>query len=212
MPFQPVPDTAQVQLVMAAGGINAQNTLYFRKVGGWDAGSLEVLAEQCTLQWDVFVAPAVTSDWALIEAVATNLEALDGTKKIWKPALPIQGDIALPSGPANASFAIKFGMPRRGRGISGRIFAVGLPESEMGPGSLTSGHANLLVVAWKDFFTNVETEADCEHVVVHRVVAGIVQPIGSAEPVSSYSFTDLSIDSQKLRLPNHRKQKRPATP
>lgn len=212
MPFQPVPDTALVQLVMAAGGINAQNTVYFRKEGGWDVGSLQVLAENCVLAWETNVAPVTTSDWALIEAVATNQEATDSTKQIWKPALPIQGEIVLPSGPVNASFAIKFGMPRRGRGISGRIFAVGLPEQEIGPGSITSAHANLLVAAWRDFATDVETAVSCEHVVVHRVINGIRPPTGTPEAVSSYSYTDLSLDSQKLRLPNHKKQKRPITP
>lgn len=209
MPFQPVPDTALVQLMMATGGITAQNTLYFRKVGGWDQATLELLAEQCVLQWDTFVAPVTTADWALVEAIATNQETTDGTKRIWKPAAPIQGDVVSSTAPANVSFAVKFGVPRRGRGISGRVFVTGLDEEQVGAGSIDSALADLIVNAWRDMCGAVETNAGCEHVVVHRVVNGVRLAEAVPEAVSSYSYTDLSLDTQKLRLPNHKKAKRP---
>lgn len=210
MPFQPVPDTAQVALKFETGGINAQNTVYFHRVEGWNELELQALAEDCVEAWEAQLADTVTADWALIEAVATNLEETIGLKQIWRPAVPIQGTYVGTSSPANVTMAVKFIAPRRGRGISGRVFPIGIPEDVAGAGSLTSAYANNLVNSWAAFANEVETNSDCQHVIVHRVAGGVRLPVGTIDSVAGYAYTDLSIDSQKLRLPNHRKQKRPS--
>src|SRR5574338_784470 len=161
MAFQPVPDTAECQLMMASGALTGQNTLYFRKVGGWDSASLQVLAEAVVAGWEDNIAAAVSADWALIEVVATNLESTSGIKQIWKPALPIQGTNVSQSAPANATMAVKFGVPRRGRGISGRVFHFGIPEDQVGAGFLASAYAQPVANAWRDACADVEVAADC---------------------------------------------------
>lgn len=209
MPFQPVPDVAQVQLKFQTGGINAQNTVYFHRSDGWTELELQALAEDCVEAWEAQLADTVTADWALIETVATNLEETVGLKQIWRPAVPIQGTYIGTTAPANVTMAVKFVAPRRGRGISGRVFPIGIPEEVAGAGSITSAYANNLVNSWAAFAGEVETNSDCAHVIVHRVVGGIRLPVGVFDTVSGYAYSDLSIDSMKLRLPNHRKAKRP---
>lgn len=196
--------------MMATGGLTGQNILYYHKAGGFGEGDLQVLAEQVTLAWETNVAPTVTSDWALVEVVATSLDSLDGVKQIWRPAIPIQGGRVENSSPANVSMAVKFGVPRRGRGINGRVFVFGIPETEVGAGFITSTYASAVAAGWRTMQDDVASGALADHVVVHRTVGGVRPPEGDAETVTSYSYTDLAVDSQKLRLPNHRKAKRRA--
>lgn len=208
MPFQPVPNVAQVQLEYAGGGVTAQNTVYFHRDIGWDEAALSALAEDCVEAWETNVAPDVTQDWGLVQTIATNLESDIGLKQIWKPAAIIPGGLVAQSAPANVSFAIKFSAPRRGRGINGRIFSIGLPENECGLGTLSSTHANALAADWAAFAAEVEAASSCQHVIVHRVVGGVRLPEGIIDSVAGYTFTDLSLDTQKLRLPDHKKAKR----
>jgi len=208
MPFVPVPNTAQVQMVYAAAGVTAQNTLYFMRDAGWDEASLQALAEDCVEAWETNCAPHVTEDWALVRTIATNLESDVGLKQIWQPALAIQGGIVGVSAPANVTFAVKFAAPRRGRGINGRIFQIGLSETSVGVGTITSVYANAICAGWRDFAAEVEAASDCQHVICHKWAGNEPLDEGFTESVMAYTFSDLSIDSQKLRLPDHKKKKR----
>lgn len=210
MAFQPVPNVAFVQLEFGAGAITAQNGFYFHRDIGWDEPSLSALAENCVEAWDNNVKSSVTEDWALLRAVATNLESDIGLKQIWTPAVPIEGTILQQAAPANVTFAVKFLAPRRGRGINGRIFPIGLDETQVGAGFITSAYANQLVNAWRLFAEEVELNSNCSQVIVHRVTGGVRTPEGTWDTIAGYGYSDLALDSQKLRLPNHKKAKRRA--
>jgi len=208
MATQPVPNVAQLSLKYELEDQKCQNDLYFYKSAGWVLADLQTLTDSAITNWALFIAPRVTSVVQLKEVVGTDLTSLDGARDV-SPVDPIEvGSRPGNALPNNVSYAIKLGIGKRGRGRQGRIFHPNLSENDVTVNQIDLTESNAILTAWQNFANAVETATTSVHVVVHRYLNGVKLPSGTHDTVTSYSSSDRIVDSQKLRLPNHKRTRR----
>lgn len=215
MAFQPVPNCATLVIkYQNTEGEKAQNDYMFEFAAPPTAANLHDLVEAAQTEWELSIAAQTSRDWSFYEAEARSEDGVILLKDIRRIVPPTPGLLADDTAPNNATLAVKFAIALRGRGLSGRIFAIGLGESTISGGYVSETYATNIVNEHKTFVEFVETAAACTHVVAHRYQGNppVRLPAGVPHEVIGYSYSDLAIDSQKLRLPNHKKRKRRTTP
>lgn len=198
MPFISVPSTAMVELFYRWDNQRVENTLYFRQADSYDPPELTTLAEEVFNWWANSIAPLTSSSVVLVGVKATSLES-DSAPAVETPVnQPGLGD---PNAePNNVSFVIKFLTSGRGRSSRGRNYIVGLPDTTVNGNSIQAAHADALVAAYSQLLAaGVITEGAWS--VVSRYADGLPRSPGIAQLVTGASYTDLTIDSQRRRLP-----------
>ncbi len=203
MAFQKVVDTAAVDHIFTLNGVTVQNTHYAKIPGGYNLAALQSVADSIdnifvdTFQADMptevsYVRTDVRGLAVINDLIATqNAGAADGTNI----------GSALPN---NVTFAIKKGSGLTGRSARGRIFWIGIPESE-----LTNANENFLVstyitsiVADIDLIrTRLDALAGWEAVLVSRFTLGALRSEGKTFPWVTTTNVDARIDTHRGRLP-----------
>lgn len=215
MAFQPVPHTVTLILrFQSTDGSRAQNDLNFEYPGVPTEEDLNDLLGAASTAFTSNLATQISRDWSLYELECRSEDAAAPIKAILRPNPAAQGLLAQDGCPANSTFAVKLGIGTRGRGASGRLFFVGLGQDNVDVGYLTEAYAAVIVQEVRDFCFYIANDQGATHVVVHRYEGNPPVRLAAGIPraVTSYSYTDLAVDSQKLRLPNHRKRKARTTP
>jgi len=191
---------------------NAANVLhaqYTGAIGLDDLDDLEAVIEAwLTTDW----APIAASAWACTEIVLTDLDSLSGKRKSYPISPPIQGtDTAQPM-PANATLAIKEDVGRRGRGIAGRIFFIGLSEAAVQGNEVLSTGVDAILTAYTNLNTTITALAVYNGLCVPHLKVGTSRPNpAEVDLVTAFLATDNLIDTQKDRLPFHKKKRKPRT-
>jgi len=151
--------------------------------------------------------------WTANEILLTSLVSITGPRRSIprSPATPgADVDKALP---ANATIAVKADIGTRGRGTAGRVFWIGLSEGQCSGNTLAGAAATAIVAALEQLRTDVEGLTNFEGLCVpHMVVGGVRPNPASSTLIQQFVLTDLSMDSQKNRLPFHKKKKLAAPP
>lgn len=206
MPYIPAPGVLQVVQFFSTGLANGANVWHVLKgAGAWDlAGVNEVI--------DVFAAweEDEAGDNRAIEVACTGFKATDLTSlagvSIFR-AVNITGNIAGPAAPLNATFAVKLVTGLRGRGTNGRVFWYGLSEEQMGAYLMDPIQAEGIRVNVESLITALGAAGDYSLAVLHKVVGGVEINPQTASVVVSAAYTDLFVDSQRNRLPGHKRRK-----
>lgn len=209
MTHQNVTNTVQVDMRFAMAGNNAANVLhvgYTGTVGIPDLDALDTVIEAwLTSEWK----PLSSELWGAEGIILTDLNSLTGPRKAYSIDPVIVGDLTGGAPPASVTIAIKADVGHRGRGTSGRVFWIGLAESQLTANTVDSATANLIIVALGDLDTNIAGISPFSGLVVpHRQVAGVRPEPATSEAVIGFLVSDFSVDVQKNRLPFHRKKKR----
>lgn len=215
MAFQPVPHCATLILRLHnTESERAQNDMMFEFAAAPSAADLHNLVEAAHTEWSETIGGVTSQDWSLYEIEARSEDGVVLLKEIVRLDPTEPGTLAQSTAPNNATMAVKFAIANRGRGMSGRAFFIGLGETNISGGYVNGAYAALIVTAFQTFAEFIETAAACTHVVAHRYEGNPPVRLPAAVPheVISYSYSDLALDSQKLRLPNHKKRRKPATP
>jgi hypothetical protein len=210
MPHQDVTNTVAAELRFFLGSNNAQNTLHALCSTTPGLADLEDLGAVIDAWIETQWAPIASEDWSATEIVLTSLDSIDGPR-ISIPISPaVPGELAFDAIPPNATIAVKEDIGRRGRGTAGRVFWIGLAENQVNGASLEPAAATAIVAALEDLRTSVEGLANFEGLCVpHLTVAGVHPDPASSTLVQRFLLTNLYMDSQKDRLPFHRKKKLP---
>lgn len=101
--------------------------------------------------------------------------------------------------PNNVSFAIKFGTGLAGRSYRGRFYHIGFSEAMVADNVIITGNANQI----RDAFPTLAGDLGAvglEHVVVSKQLNGVPRTVGVATKITTYSYTDLRVDTQRKRL------------
>jgi len=197
-PYIPVEDTAEVRMAYVTLGGVANNVINFRKSGGWDATSLGDLAQAVSDAWETEVSPRVSEDISLDSVTATDLSSATGPQ-VTLPA-GISGANAQPVAPNNVTLAVSFHTNTRGRSYRGRLYHVGMSQSQITGDSIGDAGATATQEAYSDFFDSITTAVSgAEHVVVSRCQDDTWLTDGIATPVTAYSV-EPTVDSQRRRL------------
>lgn len=190
-----------------------QNSYYVKNVAAWSVADLEALVEAFSVWEETRASLERTSDVRLIRVTATDLTSLTSNRVDDILAAPVIGQRTSPTLPANATFALKANIGERGKGRNGRTFWVGLAEDQVTNQSINTVNADNMVTAMNDLITDIDTALPGAQLgIIHTTHNGV--PIEPAEfsETQSYNYTDLTVDSQRDRLPGHKKHKRPVAP
>lgn len=207
MAYQPIPNCVQVDLRFVLGGSNAQNTYYAHKNTAWSAADMDDLVNGFETWWTGGADSLMSNEAALTFIRAVDLTSLD--TQIRTKSMNHAGGALLPAAPVNATFAIKFDTGKRGRGRAGRIFYPYPSEDAIDAYTVPAAALDATVGYFNDLIAAVPAAvAGAEWVVAHRYRDGQKLAVGTTDAVIAAVSTDPYLDSQKNRLPFHRRQKR----
>jgi hypothetical protein len=175
----------------------------------WSEASMDAV-EAAMENWESTVANLQRNDAvSLYEIVATDLTSLFGIRKAYAVSPAIGGTLPNPL-PANATVAVKADIGRRGRGTSGRTFWIGLAEGQItAPDQLAPLAASGIIAALNTLRDDVAGITPIEGLCVpHFMVDHVRPPSVQADIVVQYLLSDFFLDSQRDRLPGHKKHKK----
>lgn len=211
---QVVPGVVEIRMQYKSDGEKCENVYHVEHgAGEWSETDLEHLAT-LFLTWEDEVGKLHRSnEVVLYQVIATDLTSLSGFRLVIAPDIPPVGFLTGQVLPNNATLAVHADIGTRGRGKSGRIFFIGLNELDVDGNSVDAGLGGFIEDDLNTLRTRVQAADVSWHMCVpHRVVGNVRPPSASFTDIRSWGLTDFSIDSQKLRLPFHKKHKRRVLP
>lgn len=209
MAYQPVLGTAEVRMEYILNGENCENVYHVANDSG-EAFTLTQLLDigGAFADWeDASAKPQRTTACALHNITVTDLTSLTSDRVTIPVVPPIAGTQGGDSQANNVTLACKADVHNRGRGKNGRTFWIGLSEGQTNGSNITSAARDAIVLALNAIITDIEAvNPTYRLVIVHRVVGHVHPPVAGTSQVFLYSVTDDTLDSQKNRLPNHRRK------
>lgn len=205
--YIPTPGVAQIVQYFSTGTANAANVYHVAKEDGiWTSAAIDAILDAFET-WEGLEGAATRAvEVACTGFRATDLTSLEGITRFRTEN--IAGTVAQPAAPLNSTIAVKLSTGLRGRGTNGRVFWFGLTEDSVDAYSITPLAAAQLVSAIDSLISNVIAAGDFALCVVHQVVGGVKINPRTHSDVLAGAVTDLFLDSQKNRLPGHKRQKR----
>lgn len=200
MPFIPVPNTVQVNVVYEMDSQEVENTLYYEKSTGVDSTDLAALIEEINAFLVDQLLPFLGNTIQLVRVVGVLLDAADSLLYVSTTGLPVAGGAAGAAAPNNVALCMSLRTANRGRSARGRNFIPGIPkdlitENTVGSGSVTayeSAYTDLIAIGGDDGW---------QQVVVSRFTGGAPRTTGLTTPVTAAFVVDPTVDSQRRRLP-----------
>lgn len=199
MPFVAVPDTIGINVRGTFQTVPVENTFYANYVTPPDEAALEALVE---LLWDQVVAdwlPIMSTAFTLSEVYARDL-AVEIAAQASFSASPADGEVTGDTLPNLNTIAVKRASGLTGRSARGRIFWMGLSESQVDNNIVKIAHAGAIVVALNNFNTVCSAEGFTP-VIVSRYHNGAARVTPLTFPFSSWAVTDLQVDRRSSRMP-----------
>lgn len=209
MAGQLVPGVVEVRMQYQSDAEKCENVFHVEHgVAPWSEADLEAVGT-LFLTWENTVGKAQRSLFtSLVQIVATDLSSLEGLRFILAPDIPIVGSLSGDSSPNNVTIAVHADIGTRGRGKSGRAFWIGMAESQTDKDRILSAAGGAIEDAMNSLRTSVEGHDPTWRMCVpHRVVGNVRPPVVTNTPIRAWNLTDFTLDSMKLRLPNHKKHK-----
>jgi len=199
MPFVPVPSAYQVNLKQMVAGQMVENVIAVRSDDGESPLSMSDIADVFLDWWSTELAPLLSSNITLNEIVVRDLSSESAGSFLLTPATPPAGA----GGQAvanNVAFCVSARTAAAGRSFRGRTYVAGLPRDSVSASAVSSGTASDLVAAFNQLRTLLEA-INAVIVVISRIHNGIERLTGLATVVVNYTAVDLTVDSQRRRLP-----------
>lgn len=212
MAGQLVPGVAEVRMQYSSDTEKCENVFHVEHgASSWSEADLEALAT-VFLTWEDTVAKlARNNSTSLVQIVATDLTSLAGFRFILAPDIPIVGTLGGDSSPNNVTIAIHADIGTRGRGKSGRAFWIGIAENQTDKDRISTAAGGIVEDAMNNLRFHVEGHDPAWFMCVpHRVVGGVRPPTVSYTNIRGWNLVDFTLDSMKLRLPGHKKHKKPS--
>lgn len=202
MAFQPVPDTAEIDMIFTLNGVPAQNVFYASLPGGYALADLQALAAQIDVNWQGNWRSEQPAEVAYIRtevrglAFENDIEASDNTSAA-------TGNHVGATLPGNVTFAIKKESGLTGRSARGRTYWIGIPSTTLQAADenfLQAAFATLLVFNVDTIRTSIVAVPNWNPVLVSRFNAGQKRAFGVTFPWVSTTNVDNRIDTQRGRL------------
>jgi len=207
MPFVPVLHTCLVETRMRLVGQKCENTIWVNSEDLLDETALALIATTVKAWWISDYAPLV-SDLVSLEEVTVTDQTTETSGQV-----SVSGDHELGGQiggtvPTNSTFAVSFRTASRGRSFRGRNYIVGVPTEQLAETNVvTSSWADDVVTAYTNLLSQLG-DAGFQWVIASRfsgVDPDTGKPIpretGVITPVITVVAADLTLDSQRRRLP-----------
>lgn len=202
MPYQRVPNTAEIDVIYALNGVTVQNVFYGEFAAGYSLSDLQTLADQIDLQVSVSWLPDQPPEAVYVRTEVRGLNAeFDFVVSANANAGP--GIQATPTLPNNVTFSVKKISGLTGRSARGRSYWIGVPRGQLN----TSDENRLIstyvtsIVADIDFIrTKIDVLAGWAAVLVSRFSNGAQRTEGITFPWVGSVAVDDRIDTQRTRM------------
>jgi hypothetical protein len=201
MAFIPVSNTIEVEVRMFLDSQRIENTLYFRKIGGWDASAMEAMGAALITWWDDSFSTLLSNALSLNELYITDLTSNDATAVTVTPEEIITGKSGGSPVPNNAALCISFRTNQRGRSFRGRNYVPAIPEADVSISRVSGTVYEPLRDAYL-LLIDLATSQDALWVVVSRFANNAPRTNGVPTTITNVVVTDNVIDSQRRRLPS----------
>lgn len=206
MAFIPVPDTAQIRVEGRVDGQQTINDLYFRHTTGPIAAADLQALTSALAAWAIgFYAPVLNEAWSGVQVTARDLTSLIGFSAV-SGLTGTVGGVAGEAAPNNCTMAVSFRSAFAGRSFRGRNYVPCLTNSQITGNDIDSTWADAVVAAYAELlFGGGSLPAGWVWVVVSRFTLGAPRVTGIFNEVFSVLVSDLTVDSQRRRLPGRGK-------
>lgn len=210
MAHQDIEQTARVEVRYSLAGEPAMNVFHAKAEDVITVTELDDLAALFTTWINDSWKPIASSDWYCTQLIITDMTSINGARRAYPfPGAGINGLLAEEAMPANCTLAVKADVGIRGRGKNGRTFWIGLSEPQVEIETVTTTAADSITGAMEDLRTLIAGATNWAGLAIpHLVVGGVRPPLAQADLVLSYHLADLIVDSQRDRLPGHRRHKK----
>lgn len=207
MPFVPVPNTVQVDVIYLWDGQRVENTLFFEKPGGWVLADLEDLLDNVNTLLQTELLPFMTNAIQLIELVARLLDTASSIGSALAISPPASGSVAGESMPNNVTYTISFKTGLTGRSFRGRNYMPGLGIDAVNGNNVSTTFRTACLSFFNALFAWASANGT-PWVVVSRYSG--VDPVtkkpiprvtGVTTNVTAVTTFDTTVDSQRRRLP-----------
>jgi hypothetical protein len=201
MAFIPATNTVEIEIRGLLDDQQVENTLYFQADNPIDDAAVDDLM-------------SVFSGWVGSEYPDQKCEAYKGTELLITDLTTESGlqrsvDISYIVGsvegsalPNNSAFAVSFRTGLRGRSYRGRNYAMAIPISaQEGINQVTTAYRDAVVGNYANLLELDFSSVGWTWVVVSRFLDNAPRSIAEVTPVTSVIATDLTLDSQRRRLP-----------
>lgn len=203
MAFQPVVNTAEINVIYTMGGETMQNVFYAKFGGAYAQLNLDALAAAVDV--------AVAANFLPLQAI----EAFYARTEV--RGLTVQNDfiainaVSAGSGaiiaaavPNNVTFSVKKNSALTGRSARGRSYWIGLDKSKLDPVNenfIITAHVAAIVAAIGAIRTAIDAVFLWDAVLVSRFTGGLPRAAGVTFTWISESAVDERVDTQRGRLP-----------
>lgn len=201
----------QVVMVYSSGDDLMENVYYVHKNTNWSESDINDMLTIFSTWESTVAADERSQETSLVRMTGTDITSLTGRRVDLPLVAPIPGQEASPVLPANVTFAVKANIGERGKGRNGRKFWIGLAENMVVENAVDETRAGDIQTDLNDLISAVNAGPPAASLgIIHTVSNGVPVEPASFSPILSFSYTDLNIDSQRDRLPGHKRHKRPA--
>ena len=202
MAFIPVPNIAEVFVEHSLNGKPGVGwVVHYETTGAsWNAADLTELCALLAAWWNIEMKSTVTAQVILQRIRARDLTTANSPIVEYTTGMPIIGTGTGSSEPGNVSFSLKKNTGIAGRSYRGRIYMMGMSDTNVTGNLLNATVANLWVAAWTEALLLVGSVQSYGMVVASRYANNAPRVSGISTPVISISYADLRIDTRRDRL------------
>jgi hypothetical protein len=202
MPFQPVPNVAQLRLEGRVDGQQTINDVYFEISGGGITPlNLLVILANVSNWWQTAVVPLLSNNFSSLRVTAIDLTTVSGPSV--EQATATVGGVGAEAAPNNVAACVSLRTASRGRSYRGRNFVPGIPNSVITLNTLDSAFISDLVDAYTQLVGPGTFVPGWQFCVVSRQNAGVIRPSGLPIPITSVSMVGNSVRSMRSREIGH---------
>lgn len=215
MAHQDCPNIAQVTIEMEADGQRIFNDYFFERPAGWSAGDMQALANDFRSEWQSNMLGFYAATVSMIRVVAVDLTSLTTERAVDSFSPGENGSSASAATPNNVCWALTKSTGTRGRGQQGRIFVGPLIETAVTANQISETYANEYLAALQIVLDGaILGLTGAYHCVLSRYHGvdvnhkPIPRAVGIGLRVLALTYTNLDTDSQRDRLPGHKRHKK----
>ncbi len=208
---QTVTDCVQLDINYQMQGNNASNVFHISYTPAVSLTDFDAMASAIGAWLTSLWAPTAADEWEVTSLVFTDLNSSSGPRKAYPLSPGIAGSNVNEPLPANATVAIKLDIGQRGRGTAGRVFWVGLAEDATDGNTIVGATMTAILAALDGLQLAIQTVGPpwVSLSVPHRTVNKLHPNPAGQTAVVGFLATNNLVDTQKDRLPFHKKRKRP---
>lgn len=200
MPFIPATNVIQTEMLFTWDGQIVENVLHYQRGGGVTEQAMLDIGLYLVTWWDGIMQPLVPPTVSLNEIRMTDLTTEFAPGISYTTGLPLVGANGSPGLPNNVTLSMTKRTNYRGRAFRGRLYHIGLCESQVVDNRVSVAVTAQLVAAYAGLLSITADSVASPLVVVSKYQGSMARISSLVTPVIGIS-SDGVIDSQRRRLP-----------